>query len=88
MSEKYTCEAGRVITRAGKPFVSLNACKAGEHGPANFAYWEADQFARFIPLAIDAVRLAYEIARQRQGAPYGAIALKCEQALKLLEFKL
>lgn len=81
MTEQYTCLDGRAIARDGVRFVYLQPCKT-DTGSANFAYWEADQFARLIPLLIEILR---DVDASEQFATTRA---KMDKALKMLEFKL
>ncbi len=82
MSEKYTL-ADRKILRDGKPFVSI--APAVKDGGNEFAYWETDQFARFIPQAIEALR---QIAANKIGGVQTLAASVAIGVLKQLEYKL
>ncbi len=77
--DKYTIEAGREIRRNGRSFVSVVGCArflAG-YAPADF-----DTFARFIPAAIDALRLLS--TSHTQGTDAWPAIVAADAALALL----
>lgn len=77
--DTYTLEAGRAIRRNGRPFVSLTRSPWPEHGVSPC---DADTFARFIPAAIDALRVLQET--HTKGTDAWPAIVAAEHALSLL----
>lgn len=79
MKHKYAIEAGRCITRDGKPFVTINVCNQDETGRPAPA--EADAFARVLPRLLEFVDMMAAMAGHKHSEAVSEYAEENAKAL-------